>query len=141
MSHRQREATPLPFAMYLVETVRAATGSYEVAALWTMKGSIYESIDGVHCYGVDQDATLYCGPWPVICHPPCGPWGRYKHRSRQARADGIIAIELADRYFGVVEQPASSGLFGGGQRCNQSDYGHKAEKATRLYWALPPNKL
>ncbi len=134
LSHRQREATPPAFAQFLVDEVRRRTGSHTVAVLWTMRGSVYETMSGVECWGVERDATRYDGPWPIVAHPPCGPWGRYKAVSRQSRTDGLIALLLAFRWGGVIEQPASSGLFRGGQLVAQCDYGHPAEKLTRLLW-------
>lgn len=134
LSHRQRELTPPLFAQYLVDQVRARYRTYYVAALWVRADSPYQSIDGVIPWGIAENAYLYLGPHPVICHPPCGPWGRYRAISRQDAAAGLLALLFADLYGGVVEQPASSRLFRGGKRINQSEFGHLAEKATRLYW-------
>jgi hypothetical protein len=138
LSHRQREITPLPFAIYLVEQVRRRYGTYIVAALWLRSDSNYLAVPGVECYDLPRDAYTYAGPWPVIAHPPCGPHGRYRAVSRQDRQAGYLALELATRYGGVVEQPASSSLFLGGQVVRQHDFGHPSEKMTRLFWAHQP---
>lgn len=137
LSHRQRELTPIAFATYLVAETRRRYGSWTVAALWVRRDSPYRQLAGVECYDVIRDAYTYHGPHPVICHPPCGPWGKYRSVSRQDKAAGPFALLLADLYGGVVEQPVASLLFRGGQRLDQGDYGHLAAKATRLYWARP----
>jgi hypothetical protein len=135
LGHKQRELTPPAFAQWLVDQVRAMYGSYLVAALWVHRDSHYKRIAGVECYDHDRDAYTYGGPYPVICHPPCGPWGNYHHRSKQDRNAGPHALELAMLYGGVVEQPATSRLFAGGQLVMQGDWGHLATKPTRLWWA------
>lgn len=134
LSHRQRELTPLPFALYLVAEVRRRYGSWTVVALWVRRDSVYYTLPGVICYDALADAYTYPGAYPVICHPPCGPHGRYRAVSRQDRLAGYHALNLADAYGGVVEQPSSSLLFRGGEIVRQGDYGHPAEKLTRLYW-------
>ncbi len=137
LSHRQRELTPIDLATWLVDAVRRTYGRRLVAVLWVRKDSPYKLLDDVECYDIDRDAYTYSGPHPVICHPPCGPHGRYRAVSKQDAYAGHLAMELADRYGGVVEQPASSSLFRGGQVIRQYDYGHLAEKLTRLRWSYP----
>jgi hypothetical protein len=134
LSHRQREATPLGLAQFLVDSVRARTGIRHVAVLWTQRNSVYGQLADVECWGAERDANSYRGPWPVVAHPPCGPWGRYHHVSLQNRQDGLNALAIAKRWGGVVEQPSSSRLFSGGQLIRQCDFGHLAEKRTRLAW-------
>jgi hypothetical protein len=135
LSHRQRELTPPAFAEYLVSEVRRRYGCWTVAALWVCRDSPYRQLAGVECWGVLEDAYKYPGPYPVICHPPCGPWGKYRAVSRQDAHAGLVALGFVDTWGGVLEQPASSSLFRGGLVINQSDFGHPAQKATRLYWA------
>jgi hypothetical protein len=134
LSHRQRELTPVDLAIWLVERCRQTYGSQVVAALWVRRDSPYKDLADVDCYDQDRDAYTYHGPHPVICHPPCGPHGRYRAVSKQDALAGYHALELAATYGGVVEQPASSQLFRGGQIIRQCDYGHPAEKLTRLLW-------
>ncbi len=136
LSHRQREITPPAFAEYLVVECRRKFGSNQLAALWVRKDTPYLMIPGVDCWGAIRNAYRYNGPWPVICHPPCGPWGKYRAVSRQDKLAGIIAMVLVDTYGGVVEQPVGSSLFEGGQKVLQSDFGHLAAKATKLYWGV-----
>lgn len=120
-----------------------------ITALYCMRASIYRRF-GVRCWTRFMDARKYPGPGPIIAHPPCGHWGRYKHTCKLPGKDcGPIAVEQVRRYGGVLEHPASSDLFQycncpdtpgqldlyGGQiiTINQSDYGHLAEKRTTLY--------
>ena len=134
LGHRQREITPPDFAAYLVSEVRRRYDCWFVAALWVRHDSTYWSIPGVECYDVRRNAYSYRGPHPIIAHPPCGPHGRYRSHCNQDAFAGCYALMLADVLGGVVEQPASSRLFRGGELVNQGDYGHLAVKATRLYW-------
>lgn len=105
-------------------------------------------------YDEARDARTYAGPWPVVAHPPCGPWGRLSHLcTRQDSTHGPIAFELVRRWGGVLEQPAWSRMFAAcaappGQlgrvslpdrwggvtiEVNQCDWGHVARKPTWLY--------
>jgi hypothetical protein len=138
LSHRQRELTPAPFAEYLVSQVRLRNRCADVVVLWVRDDSPYRSMGGVHCYGVLEDAYSYAGPWPVVCHPPSGPWGKYKAVSKQDPGGGLWAMWLVGQYGGVVEQPVGSRLFDGGQVVNQWDWGHPAQKATKLFWVDRP---
>lgn len=135
------------------------------AALFVRKDSIYNTIRGVECYDYDRDAMQYAGPAPVIAHPPCGAWGRFRRhverasgrRAEEERAAGIFCAAAVRQFGGVLEQPACSELWtaanlplhgydaNGGytlQIC-QSWFGHQAEKCTWLYISngnqrLPP---
>lgn len=145
LSRAQRALTPLPFARLLVQRVRLLTGAQRIAVLWTHSSSFYQMLwPGVECWGPGKDANKYAGPWPIIAHPPCGPWGKYRSHCRQSRADGIRAMELVHRWGGVVEQPVGSSLFreygGAGwiTEVNQGDWGHRALKPTLLYWVNEP---
>jgi hypothetical protein len=133
MGKREREATPFPFARFLIDLVNPA------AVLWAAMPSVYDGM-GLEVYNIMRDARTYSGPGPVICHPPCGPWGKYHWNCGQSRDDGLLAIEFVHRYGGVVEQPEGSQLFirharpGGVIKwVNQFDYGHRALKPTQLY--------
>lgn len=121
-----------------------------VAALYvdTARGP-YPSIAGVDAWGVDRDARLYDGPWPVVSHPPCGHWGRYAHRAHDDGRTGPIAVAQVRRWGGVLEHPRHSRLWAhcgmprpgespdasGGFTIEvfQRDWGHVADKATWLY--------
>lgn len=149
LSKKQRAATPLPFAQYLLDRVRRAYGVRTVAVLWVMRGSVYFSLPDTDCWDFVRDARLYNGPHPIIAHPPCGPWGKYCSRSHESKEDGRIAMRLVHEFGGVVEQPLGSQLFaeceepfsGGLEFHNQSNWGHLALKPTLLYWGKLPGVL
>lgn len=111
-------------------------------------------------YGEERDAGTYSGPWPVVAHPPCGPWGRLRHLSKHDSPDhGPRAVELVRRFGGVLEHPRYSLLF---RHCDmphpgelpdawggisfevaQCDWGHVARKMSWIYVvgarAIPPS--
>jgi hypothetical protein len=144
MGRDERALTPWRFALHLWTRVTARTGACPVAVLWVHRRTVYYRLwPGVELWGRKRDARLYAGPWPVICHPPCGPWGVLAWNCRhQSKEDGIIAMRLVHKWGGVVEQPHTSRLFreyGTGRPVevvDQADYGHRARKRTALYWVL-----
>lgn len=143
LSRRQRQATPLAFAQFLVDKVRSRTGAELVDVLWAAPDTVYRQIPGVRVWTEREDALTYSGPGPVICHPPCGPWGKFRARCLQDPAHGLRAMEFVHLYGGVVEQPAGSLLFrdhsrgGRLETHNQGDYGFPSVKPTTLYWTVP----
>lgn len=129
----------------------------EVAALYVdRKRGPYASIPGVDCWDAERDATTYPGPYPVVAHPPCGPWGRLRGQcTLQDPKLGPVAVEQVMRWGGVLEHPAKSLLWshcdlprpgdlprwvdtGAGLRqvwsiaVDQVEWGHEARKATWL---------
>jgi hypothetical protein len=141
LSRRQRRATPLPFARWLVERVLQLHAAEKVAVLWVERRSCYWRLwPKVEMWGVGRDARRYAGPWPVICHPPCGPWGKYRAVAHESREHGLVALDIVHRWGGVIEHPVGSSLFrdhgrgGRIERVNQSDWGHLCLKPTLLYW-------
>jgi len=63
-------------------------------------------------YDEARDAKTYAGPWPVIAHPPCGPWGRLRHLSK--KDDPSLALRAVNQvrlFGGVLEHPLGSLLF------------------------------
>lgn len=149
LSKRQRLATPLPFAEYLLSRVRELFGVQRVACLWVAEGSVYNDLD-CDCWPLSRDAMKFDGTGPIIAHPPCGPWGNYKAKCfRQGVEHGVRAMEYVHRFGGVVEQPSGSRLFRDygawfGQdveKVNQSDYGHLALKPTLLYWVRQASQV
>jgi hypothetical protein len=146
LSQRQREHTPYEFARILVEMAHACRpGSGKVAALWTRRDSVYfRFFPYVEVWGVGRNANLYQGPFPIVSHPPCGPWGKYRSNCFHSKEDGVVAMRLVHVYGGVVEQPVGSSLFaehgstGYILRVNQGDYGHMAIKPTLLYVVTIP---
>lgn len=102
------------------------------------------------CWDETRDARAYDGPFPVVAHPPCGPWGKLAFVSRyQSRDCGPIAVVQVRRFGGVLEHPAGSRLFKecgmprpgefpdafGGRtiEVEQVRWGHVARKRTWLY--------
>jgi hypothetical protein len=122
----------------------------EVAALYVDPRGPYPRMVGVDCWDATRDAQLYAGPWPVVAHPPCGPWGRLRHLCRNQPAElAPLAVAQVQRWGGVLEHPAWSRLFhalrlprpgelpdehgGYTVAVDQCDWGHVARKATWLY--------
>lgn len=115
-----------------------------VPVLYVDSPSIYDLLD-CDTWPLYRDARYWDGPGPAIAHPPCGPWGRLRHRCTGAHRDcGPRAIEQITRHGGIVEHPAGSTLFAHcgvspSIRLNQCDWGHPARKSTWLYVVgLPP---
>ena len=120
-----------------------------IAALYIDPRGPYPRMPGVDCWDETRDARLYDGPWPVVAHPPCGPWGAMRHLYRGDDRDcGLRAVEQVRRYGGVLEQPAGSKLFsmvglavanqardehGFTVEVEQVAWGHPARKRTWLY--------
>ena len=130
-----------------------------------MIAALYVDVDkgpyvglGLDCWGMERDATSYDGPAPVIAHPPCGPWGRYRHKCKQESKTAIIAVQQVRRWGGVLEHPAHSRLWdaaslprpgelpdshgGWSVAVEQGWWGHEAPKATWLYFVgVSPNEV
>ena len=117
-----------------------------VAALYVDPTGPYASMPGVDAWDASRDARLYAGPWPVVAHPPCGPWGRYHQKSHESRDTALIAVQQVLKWGGVLEHPKGSKLwaecslpmpghkfFGECIEVRQVDWGHRAEKPTWLY--------
>lgn len=124
---------------------------FRVAALYVRRASCYFDL-AVDCWDEARDARLYSGPLPVVAHPPCGVWGRLRHRAKpneQDRSCGPAAVAAVRRFGGVLEQPHASSLWShcglplpghafddyGGHSLlvMQSWFGHAAPKPTWLY--------
>lgn len=127
----------------------ASSRNARVAALYVRADGCYASMD-VDLWDIQRDAALYDGPGPVVAHPPCGPWGRYRHTCTRQRADlAVRAVEQVRRHGGVLEHPAGSHLWlarelpkpgethdswgGWSLLIRQGWFGHRAPKATWLY--------
>lgn len=145
----------------------------KIAALYVEKDGCYFGLDGVDPWDEERDARKYAGPWPVVAHPPCQRWGalgaanfsRWGGIHNRPGNDGgcfATALHSVRLWGGVLEHPAKSRAwdhFGltkpravGWQRCAtgawvcevwQSAYGHRASKATWLYYCgeEPPPSL
>lgn len=102
---------------------------------------------------LDRDARLWLGRQPVIAHPPCRSWSKFRRfaKPRCDEADLARFAVLAVRAFGgVLEHPEGSALWAdmdlprpGAQgldqaggfsiSVDQSWWGHSARKRTWLY--------
>lgn len=139
-----------------------------VAALYVLQDGPYSTLPKVDLWDEARDARLYAGPHPVVAHPPCGRWGMFFHKGGKAHAGlgddhGCFkhALACVDAYGGVLEHPWRSKAFGtfglprperGAWHCtleggwvtevDQGRYGHRAIKATWLYYVgAPPPAL
>lgn len=122
-----------------------------IAALFVRADSIYKELPGVDAWDAERDARQYSADFPVVAHPPCRAWGQLRHMAKPRHDEkelAIFAIEQVRRCGGVLEHPKNSTLwpvaglpeqgqtdnFGGWTLpINQNWFGHRAEKATRLY--------
>lgn len=135
-----------------------------IAALFVETDGAYFGLEGVDPWDEKRDARLYNGPWPVVAHPPCQRWGalaavnfaRWGGEHNRPGNDGgcfAAALRSVARYGGVLEHPAKTRAFAaygipsptglGWKRVGledwvcevwQSAYGHRAAKATWLYY-------
>lgn len=134
-----------------------------IAALFVDARGVYSGLADVDCWGVERDARLYPGPWPVVCHPPCERYGRYWFGGPSAKVRKVAgddggcfasALQSVRTWGGVLEHPEASKAWRmfqliaplrgggwsvaddrGGWTCcvEQGAYGHRARKATWLY--------
>lgn len=134
-----------------------------ISALFVQKDGCYYGLHGIDPWDQERDARLYAGPNPVVAHPPCQLWGalacvnfkRWGGEHNRPGNDGgcfASALNSVNQYGGVLEHPAKTqawaahGLLkpikgkwsqnGAGWVCEvwQSAYGHRANKATWLYY-------
>lgn len=144
-----------------------------VAALFVQPDGCYADLKTVDPWPEERDARKYKGPLPVVAHPPCQLWGnlasvnfaRWGGEHNRPGNDGgcfRFAVDAVNQWGGVLEHPANSKAFAangitppcsmgwqqiieGGWVCEvwQSAYGHRANKATWLYYngKNPPREL
>jgi hypothetical protein len=144
-----------------------------VAALFVQKDGCYANLPNVDIWPEERDARLYAGQSPVVAHPPCQLWGsmaavNYSRwggdHNRPGNDGGCFekALHSVIQCGGVLEHPAKTTAWAkygltkpvgigwkrnqsGGWVCEvwQSAYGHRANKATWLYYygANPPFEL
>lgn len=134
-----------------------------ISALFVQENGCYWNDDNIDAWDIKRDARLYTADNAVIAHPPCQLWGalafvnykRWGGDHNKPENDGGCfesALNSVNRCGGVLEHPAKSRAFekyglkkpigkgwqksGIGWVCEvwQSAYGHKANKATWLYY-------
>ncbi|MBH9537503.1 hypothetical protein [Novosphingopyxis sp. YJ-S2-01] len=144
----------------------------KIAALFVEKDGCYYGLPNVDPWDRERDARTFSGGGPVIAHPPCERWGamaavnyaRWGGEHNRPGNDGGCfksALQSVRRCGGVLEHPAKSRAFkafgipkpvakgwnetADGWVCEvwQSAYGHRANKATWLYYVgkNPPFEL
>lgn len=133
------------------------------AALFVQPDGCYTGLEHVDCWPEDRDARNYTDKLPVVAHPPCQLWGKMAkvnysrwggEHNKPGNDGGCFAYALAavNRCGGVLEHPAQTyawaehglekpgkngwSVSGGGWVCEvwQTAYGHRANKATWLYY-------
>lgn len=120
------------------------------AVLCARRDSIYK-VMGCDVWDIDRDARRWPGGAPVIAHPPCRAWGELAHMANPRPGEKDLApwcVEQVRRWGGVLEHPIGSKLWptvglpepgqvdaagGWTLEIRQYDFGHRAEKLTRLY--------
>jgi len=156
----------------MTNTKNAENSNPMIAALFVQADGCYSNLDSVDSWDIERDARNYNGPHPVIAHPPCQLWGslaavnfkRWGGEHNRPGNDGgcfASALQSIDRWGGVLEHPAKTRAFAahdipspeghgwqaitGAWVCEvwQSAYGHRANKATWLYYkgSNPPFAL
>ncbi len=135
-----------------------------LAALFVQADGCYAGRDDIDAWPEHRDARRYAGPLPVVAHPPCQLWGamaavnfaRWGGEHNRPGNDGgcfSAALEAVRKFGGVLEHPAKTKAWAahglakpagigwqrtidGGWVCEvwQSAYGHRANKATWLYY-------
>lgn len=121
-----------------------------VSALFVRKDSVYKGL-GIDCWDIGRDALKWPGGNPGIFHPPCRKWSRmhgFSTAPDEEKRLALWAVEQVQQWGGVLEHPASSGLwaacdlpFNGGIdgfggfiiSVNLHWFGFPAEKKTYLY--------
>lgn len=136
----------------------------QVAALFVQPDGCYANDPRFDAWPESRDARLYAGPFPVVAHPPCQLWGalaavnfaRWGGEHNRPGNDGgcfSAAIRAVAQWGGVLEHPAKTrawkayglpapvgigwkraGIHEGVCEVWQSAYGHRARKATWLYY-------
>ncbi|MBL1277459.1 MAG: hypothetical protein COB30_015365 [Ectothiorhodospiraceae bacterium] len=122
-----------------------------VAVLFSRSDSVYKSMSGCDVWDRERDATKWPGGYPVVAHPPCRAWGQLRALANPEPGEKELALFAVDKvreFGGVLEHPLRSTLwpvaglpepgcvddFGGWTlQVNQFDWGHRANKSTRLY--------
>lgn len=134
-----RHLTPPAFARMLVDLVRMRTGTVRVAVLYCDINGPYIGMNDVVCY--PMLAQYYSEKYPVIAHPPCEAWGRFRWKARtDFKYLGPMAIDQVHRVGGIVEHPWRTRLFIEHGRpgasvitVDQCKWDHPCRKRTDLY--------
>ena len=111
--------------------------------LCARRDSVYKHLPGVDVYDADRDARSFPlgSGVPVVCHPPCRGWGRFRWRSNHTEDELDLArfcLKACQANGGGLEHPEGSALWAeqGLPRplsLDQSWFGHPAPKRTWLH--------
>ncbi|MGH8569729.1 MAG: hypothetical protein ACREXU_17430, partial [Gammaproteobacteria bacterium] len=136
-----------------------------MAVLYADTHSVYKLLPGCDVWDETRDARRWPGDAPVVAHPPCRLWGQMRKLSTapsEERELALHAVAMVQKWGGVLEHPKGSTLWraaglpeigerdahgGWTAEVHQHWWGHRAEKATRLYVCgcepenMPPIKL
>lgn len=131
-----------------------------VAVLFARADSVYKTLPGCDVFDIDRDARTFAGSDPVVAHPPCRAWGRFKAMAKPRHDEKDLAhfaVRNVRANGGVLEHPAHSSLwpaaglplpgardeFGGFTLpIDQNWFGHRAVKSTWLYvCGIEPSQL
>ena len=110
----------------------------DVAVLYVDPLGIYPKLVD-HWWDEARDARTYAGPWPVVAHPPCGPWSRNAFSCTKQDASAFEhALKLVHQFGGILEHPESSRAFAAYNIkpsivVDQVNWGHACRKRTWLY--------
>lgn len=140
-----------------------------IAALFVQPDGCYANDPSIDAWPESRDARQYLGELPVIAHPPCQLWGPMANvnfarwggeHNRPGNDAGCFSSALCNvlRCGGVLEHPARTRAFAAyglpkpvgtdWKRVGlhewvcevwQSAYGHRANKATWLYYSSSVN--
>lgn len=146
------------------DSSRSAAFTCYVAVLFADPSGVYSGWPWIDLWDKNRDARKYTGPYPVIAHPPCQLWGNMAfvnytrwggEHNKPGNDDGcfVAALNAVNQWGGILEHPAKTRAFTayelpepsgigwqqtifGGWVCEiwQSAYGHRANKATWLYY-------
>ena len=134
-----------------------------ITALFVQADGCYFGLNNIDPWDIKRDARKYTGKNTVIAHPPCQKWGKLARvnyarwggdHNKPEQDEGCFesALNNVNKCGGVLEHPAQTyaweryGLVkpirgqwtqsGCGWTCEvwQSAYGHRANKATWLYY-------
>lgn len=122
------------------------------AVLFARQDSAYKEQQCFDVYDIERDARTFCKRLPVLAHPPCRAWGMLSHMAKPREDEkqlAFFALAQVRLNGGVLEHPSGSRLwqeaglpneglfvdeFGGFTiEIDQYDFGHVANKPTKLY--------
>lgn len=116
----------------------------DIAVLCADEKSHYFEIEGLDIYTKSRPMELFTGGVPIIGHPPCGQWGKFKWRAKANPREKDLAIQCIEhlsREGGVIEHPEGSDIWKlqwpkgtKFQKVNLHQFGFKAKKTTILAW-------